>query len=1150
MAILSRPLRRQLESAVKEAREFAEEAASEALSRLGVADPDAVDRLSDAHKALRRRLRAHGRTLGDTRDASGGMTTIKLQDAAAYELWHRMLFGRFLAERRLLIHPELGVSISVTELRELAKDEGGVDEWALAEQYAAPGLPGVFKPNDPVLALPIAPEFSKRLRTILSSLPEEVFAADDSLGWTYQFWRASEKDAVNQSGVKIGAAELPAVTQLFTEPYMVKFLLHNSLGAWWAGKVLEQDHELAYNARDEAILRDRCSIPGVQWEFLRFVRDDSDSGSWRPAAGTFPGWPKTASEITYCDPCCGSGHFLVEAFLIITALRMQEEQLRIEEAAVKVLVDNLHGLELDGRCVQIAAFNVALAAWTAIGKPVQLPSPNIAWVGAPPPMPKLEMAALANEDDSLRSALSSLHDQFVRAPILGSLATIGGRDLFGNVLRERGMAALARLKGSEPERAEGAFAARGLLDASAMLAKHYVLLATNVPFLGRGKQAPELASYIATHMPEAKGDLATAMLQRIREMAVTSGAIACVTPQNWLFLSGYARLRQEVLSSTQLCAIAMIGEHGFESSAAAGAFTSLIIMQQESAGGQGNFSGFDANEANDPIEKALSLRSEIVRTFRQADQLGNPDYVISFTAANSLPLLGAYASSIQGLGTSDNEPFIRFWWEFATIPSGWRFLQSAPDGHAFYRGLKQVICWENGAGRYYRHAMALKKEGRLGGWRSGGDAWGKLGISVSEMRDLPFTNFLGEFFDNTAHAIIPNDPKNLPAIWCFLESGAALDMLRASHRGLKVSNHVLLKIPFDINRWSGVAEKKYSTGLPEPSSDDPAQWLFHGHPAFALDGAQLHVALARIAGYRWPAELDRDMRLSRQARERAAQATTLVGTESDGILLGHAYGADLSLANKLRIMLGAAFGATLSLAQEQALVRAADMQIDKKESRDLTIEGWLNERAFRQHCILFDQRPFLWHIWDGLKDGFSAFLNYHGLDRSTLERLTFTLLGDWIRVSKAEGNNARVEKGERLQQSLMYILEGEAPFDIFIRWKSLSQQPVGWEPDLADGVRLNIRPFMTAGILREQPKGISWNKDRGTDVATAPWFELGPQYGGKQGDRINDHHTTLTEKRAARVSHDDAIRQPQRCAARVRCICVWRGGIAGSNSVV
>ena len=180
MATLATPLRRQLETAVRQAREIADEAAADAIKRLYVADPDAPAYLSDEHKALRRRLRAHARSLGDKRDpASGAMTTARLAEAAAYEHWHRMLFGRFLVERGILLHPALGVPISRGELAELAREEGFADEWALVERFAAPSLPGVFKPDDPVLALELDPYFQRRLRDLVAALPEGVFSADD-----------------------------------------------------------------------------------------------------------------------------------------------------------------------------------------------------------------------------------------------------------------------------------------------------------------------------------------------------------------------------------------------------------------------------------------------------------------------------------------------------------------------------------------------------------------------------------------------------------------------------------------------------------------------------------------------------------------------------------------------------------------------------------------------------------------------------------------------------------------------------------------------------------------------------------------------------------------------------------------------------------
>ena len=161
-------------------------------------------------------------------------------------------------------------------------------------------------------------------------------------------------------------------------------------------------------------------------------------------------------------------------------------------------------------------------------------------------------------------------------------------------------------------------------------------------------------------------------------------------------------------------------------------------------------------------------------------------------------------------------------------------------------------------------------------------------------------------------------------------------------------------------------------------------------------------------------------------------------------------------------------------------------------------------------------------------------MNYHKLDYKKLETLIYTYLGDWLQrqkidtVNKVEGAREKLVAAQYLTQTLELILEGEKPFDIFVRWKSLEEQPIGWNPDLNDGVRLNIRPFMSvpdvgkkgAGVLRDKPN-IKWNKDRGQDVETAPWYNLGPLYDGKKGDRINDHHLSLEEKIKAREAGSD-----------------------------
>ena len=316
----STALRRVLEKAVKDARIVAEEGSRDAIRRLGVADGKAPSYLSDAEKDLRRRLRAHARALGDPFDRSKDtQETKRLIEGAAYAHWHRMLFARFLAERGLLRHPVHNVAVTLDDCRELAAEENLADAWAVAERYSAAMLPAVFWIDDPVLVLDLDPVHTQKLNRLVTDLDAAIFGADDSLGWTYQFWRAAEKDAANKSGVKIGSDELPAVTQLFTEPYMVRFLLHNSLGAWWAGKVLAANPALGVQAEDEDTLRAACALPGYSFDMLRFAREGD--APWRPLAGTFADWPNEARAITMLDPCCGSGHFLTEAMAVLAALR-------------------------------------------------------------------------------------------------------------------------------------------------------------------------------------------------------------------------------------------------------------------------------------------------------------------------------------------------------------------------------------------------------------------------------------------------------------------------------------------------------------------------------------------------------------------------------------------------------------------------------------------------------------------------------------------------------------------------------------------------------------------------------------------------------------------------------------------------------------
>src|SRR6266540_3076002 len=169
MAILSKEQRKQLSTVVLEARDIAKKAASKALRTLGVDESDAPQYLSAEKRVLRRALRAQARQLGDKEDPrkKGRYDLYHLMEKIAYDQWHRMLFARFLAENDLLIAPQHGIAVSLAECRELAPEIGLKDEWDVAVRFAAKSLPQIFRPDDPVGKIELAPEDRASLRDLV-----------------------------------------------------------------------------------------------------------------------------------------------------------------------------------------------------------------------------------------------------------------------------------------------------------------------------------------------------------------------------------------------------------------------------------------------------------------------------------------------------------------------------------------------------------------------------------------------------------------------------------------------------------------------------------------------------------------------------------------------------------------------------------------------------------------------------------------------------------------------------------------------------------------------------------------------------------------------------------------------------------------------
>jgi len=1148
MPTLASELRSQLETAIagtksdpsSGARAVAEAGARAALEALAVHEAKYYLHMSRQQQELRNHLRARARQLGDHQETSGRLSIDHLVSECAYEHWHRMLFSRFLAENALLIEPKESMAISLDEAEELAREDG-LDLWAFASRCAEQMLPQIFRPDDPLLQVSFAFEHMLKLEKLLASLPQAVFTASDALGWVYQFWQSKKKNEINDSGCEIGADEIGAVTQLFTEPYMVSFLLQNTLGAWWAGKRLATK-EVAKSST-EADLRERLSLPGVTWEFLRFVRvEGRKGGMWRPAAGTFSTWPRAAKEIRVFDPCCGSGHFLVAALQLLVPIRMAEEGLTAGQAVDAVLRDNLYGLEIDERCTQIAAFALALAAWTypgTMGYRV-LPEMHIACTGLAPNARKENWLAIVGKEkgsERLRAGMDALYELFLKAPEIGSLIDLQlvRADLltagFDDV--EPLLESVLELESGESMAPEVVGAAKGMARAARILNSDYHLVATNVPFLGRGDQCTTMSSFIAEHYRSSKADLATAFVERAIAFACPSCTIAVVAPRAWLtYTANYQALRRKLLLHETWNALVTLGKRAFR--AIGGEIVDVVLLiltrhQPDDAA----FALFDATHQRTPDAK----RAEILRCTpslqSQSACLANPGHVPLAGKGQGAPAsqgsrLADFAVVLEGLSRGDVSWFDRCFWELDRLDADrWRPLIVSSTEPRAYGGCSYVFLWEGGRG-----ALAACPSARI----QGQGAWGRPAVFVSR------THLNAYLTNGTAHAqsgvaIVPRRTSDLPALWCFCSSeDFRQSVLRLNQKLIKPTG-VIDKVPFDVAKWRRVAAQKCPTGTPRPHSDDPTQWYFKGHPVDSQ--YPLQVAAIRLLGYRWPRQTGSSFpecpRLGTDGLEDHA--------DDDGIVCIPSVRGEEPAAERLRDLLAEALGLRWSARKERELITTTGSAAD-----DLDV--WLRNDFFEQHCQVFHQRPFVWHVWDGRKrDGFHALINYHrlcgpsGRGRKLLESLTYSYIGEWIArqkdgVQRGEGGaEDRLAAALRLQRRLEAILEGEPPFDIFVRWKPLSLQPAGWEPDIDDGVRVNIRPFLAsdsiggrsgAGVVRFPPN-ILWGKDSGTaspcERNDFPWywgwdgvasdFTGGPAFDGL---RWNGCHYSRRAKNLARLS--------------------------------
>lgn len=490
----------------------------------------------------------------------------------------------------------------------------------------AVALPGLFGDVGLTRLFNVPPATLREIIEALDAVPSEAWHDDLTLGWVYQYWNDPDREALDAkiaASGKIEPHEIASKTQMFTERYMVEWLLQNSLGPTWLAMC--KKHGWTPEAESSGVLA-QLDARRAEWRKKREAGEVAADAlmpidgpleeAWKyyvpqplPAA-VVEHAPDSLWKFKLLDPACGSGHFLVVAFDLLVELYREEARHRgvtwgDRQIAEWILENNLHGIDIDPRAVQIAAAAIYLKA-RALAKDVDPRQVNLV-------APALKLSALAEDDpglvrleadlqketgippevtrqlietlegvdhlgsllkvgDAIDKALEAHEGSFARASGQGELlqparapeAKPLQREVARKIVRQRLEGFLGRHAGAEDLglRLRGQQLSAGLRFASIAKEGVYHLVVGNPPYQGTSKM--KNAGYVAKNYSMGKSDLYAAFLERGLQLCRPGGASATVTMRGWMFLSVFTALREHLLKMFDLRILGDVDRGAFD----------------------------------------------------------------------------------------------------------------------------------------------------------------------------------------------------------------------------------------------------------------------------------------------------------------------------------------------------------------------------------------------------------------------------------------------------------------------------------------------------------------------------------------------------------------------------------------------------------
>ena len=646
---------------------------------------------------------------------------------------------------------------------------------------------------------------------LIHDIPEDDFNVErggqvEIIGWLYQYYNTEPKAAAFAKNGKITKEEIPAVTQLFTPDWIVRYMVENSLGRLW----VEGHPECGLKENWKYYLEEAQQESEVQAKLAEIRKE---------YAALNP------EDIKLIDPCMGSGHILVYAFDVLMQI-YESAGYSQRDAAKSILEHNIYGLDIDDRAYQLAYFAVMMKA-RQYNRRI-LNGENSCHVYAIQESNSINRAHLkyfgAGMDDIEKNAakmqLEGLLDTLTDAKEYGSILNVESYnwDLLRRFVAAEDTDGQISMDSVGVE--DTAEQLNRLIDIGETMARKYWVTVTNPPYANTGSLGAKVNSFVKKNYQDSKADLYSVFIERCAQMIVHGGYQAMITQHSWMFLTSFQKLREKMMH-TDTISMAHLGARAFEEIGGEVVQTTAFVRRNSSIS---DYYGTYCRLVEPSTQQGkadLYLSRTKCYVARQADFVKIPGMPVAYWLSNiyfelfsKLPTLSNSVDFCKGLATMDNERFLRLWeevsWKNACVTAidaaegkeskkRWFAYNKGGTFRRWYGNRDYVINWFDdgkelkdnvvkcyGGGSYTKEVRNEEK------YFCEGITWSTLASGLISIRYSP----KGCIFDSKGSMGFAKSGQNIYALTAFLNSCVAQKFLEVLSPTLDYNIGGLNNLPF------------------------------------------------------------------------------------------------------------------------------------------------------------------------------------------------------------------------------------------------------------------------------------------------------------------------------------------------------------------